>query len=76
MIITREMREEKENSCLAPYGIRSKDSKGRKYPDSTPIYRTAFSVTGIEFCTQPLFAGWNTKHKYSSTQKAIITAPD
>ncbi len=42
MIITREMREEKENSCLAPYGIRSKDSKGRKYPDSTPIYRTAF----------------------------------
>lgn len=36
------MREEKENSCLAPYGIRSKDSKGRKYPDSTPIYRTAF----------------------------------
>ncbi len=42
MIITREIREEKENSCLAPYGIRSKDSKGRKYPDSTPIYRTAF----------------------------------
>lgn len=42
MVITREMREEMENLCLAPYGIRSKNSKGREYPDSTPIYRTAF----------------------------------
>jgi dGTPase len=42
MVITREMREEKEDLCLAPYGIRSKDSKGRQYLDSTPIYRTAF----------------------------------
>lgn len=42
MVITREMREEMENICLAPYGIRSKDSKGREHPDSTPIYRTAF----------------------------------
>ncbi len=42
MVITREMREEKEDLCLAPYGIRSRDSKGRKHPDSTPKYRTAF----------------------------------
>ncbi len=42
MVITREKREETEALCLAPYGIRSKDSKGREYPDSTPIYRTAF----------------------------------
>jgi len=42
MVITREMREEMENLCLAPCGIRSKNSKGREYPDSTPIYRTAF----------------------------------
>lgn len=42
MVITREEREEKENLCLAPYGIRSRDSKGREHPDSTPIYRTAF----------------------------------
>ena len=41
-IITREKREEMEYLCLAPYGIRSKDSKGREHPDSTPIYRTAF----------------------------------
>lgn len=42
MSIKREKREEQEGLCLAPYGIRSKDSKGRKYPDSRPIYRTAF----------------------------------
>ncbi len=42
MSIKREKREELEDYCLAPYGIRSKDSKGRKYPDDKPIYRTAF----------------------------------
>ncbi len=42
MLIKREKREEQEGLCLAPYGIRSQDSKGRKYPDSKPIYRTAF----------------------------------
>lgn len=42
MVIKRENREEKEGLYLAPYGIHSKDSKGREYPDSTPIYRTAF----------------------------------
>ena len=42
MLIKREKREEQEEHCLAPYGIRSKDSKGRKYPDTTPVYRTAF----------------------------------
>ena len=42
MSITREQREEQEDYCLAPYGIRSKDSKGRAYPDSEPVYRTAF----------------------------------
>jgi len=42
MSIKREKREEQEGFCLAPYGIRSADSKGRKYPDSKLIYRTAF----------------------------------
>jgi dGTPase len=34
--------EEIENSSLAPYGMRSKDSKGRAYEDHEPDYRTAF----------------------------------
>jgi dGTPase len=42
MAITRQQREEQEDYCLAPYGIRSKDSKGRAYPDTKPTYRTAF----------------------------------
>ena len=42
MLIKRDKREEQEEGCIAPYGIRSKDSKGREYPDSTPVYRTAF----------------------------------
>jgi dGTPase len=42
MAITREKQEEQEDYCLAPYGIRSKDSKGRAYPDPEPKYRTAF----------------------------------
>lgn len=42
MAITREQREAQEDYCLAPYGIRSRDTKGRAYPDSPPIYRTAF----------------------------------
>jgi dGTPase len=42
MSIKREKREEQEAQCLAPYGIRSVDSKGREYPDTIPVYRTAF----------------------------------
>ena len=42
MAIKREQREEQEDYCLAPYGIRSKESKGRAYPDPEPMYRTAF----------------------------------
>ena len=42
MSINRQKREEQEDYCLAPYGIRSSESKGREYPDKKPIYRTAF----------------------------------
>ncbi len=42
MLINRQKLEEQEDKNLAPYGIRSKDSKGREYPDEKPKYRTAF----------------------------------
>ncbi len=42
MSYTRQQREEQEDYCLAPFGIRSKDSKGREHPDVKPVYRTAF----------------------------------
>jgi len=41
-MITREQLETFENQALAPYGIRSKDSKGRAYTENEPIYRTSF----------------------------------
>ncbi len=39
---TRQELEENENRSLAPYGVRSKDSKGRAYLDEEPDYRTSF----------------------------------
>ncbi|MDY6868365.1 MAG: deoxyguanosinetriphosphate triphosphohydrolase [Chloroflexota bacterium] len=42
MIYTRQQLEELEDQFLAPYAIRSKDSKGRKHPEDEPDYRTVF----------------------------------
>jgi dGTPase len=42
MFFTRQQLEEIEDKSLAPYGMRSKDSKGRAYLDNEPEYRTAF----------------------------------
>jgi len=42
MIFTRQQLEEIEDQFLAPYGIRSKDSKGRSHPEDEPDYRTVF----------------------------------
>jgi len=42
MFFTRQQLEEIEDKSLAPYGTRSKDSKGRAYLDNEPEYRTAF----------------------------------
>ena len=42
MIFTRQQLEELEDQALAPYAIHSKDSKGRKYPEEEPDFRTLF----------------------------------
>ncbi|HWQ46695.1 MAG TPA: deoxyguanosinetriphosphate triphosphohydrolase [Longilinea sp.] len=42
MIFTRELLEKTEQKTLAPYGIHSKDSKGRAVPEDEPEYRTCF----------------------------------
>jgi len=42
MFYTRQQLEEIEDKSLAPYGMRSKDSKGRAYLDNEPDYRTSF----------------------------------
>ena len=42
MYFSRQELEEIEDRTLAPYGMRSKDSRGRAYLDAEPDYRTAF----------------------------------
>ncbi len=41
-VYTLEMLEEVEDKILAPYGVHSKNSKGRLFPDNEPGYRTKF----------------------------------
>jgi dGTPase len=42
MILTRAELDAFEDRMLAPYGLRSKNSRGRQYPDDEPEYRTSF----------------------------------
>ncbi len=42
MYINRNQLENNEDQTLAPYGMRSKYSRGRVYPEKEPEYRTAF----------------------------------
>ncbi len=42
MFIARQQLEADEARRLAPYGMKARDSRGRKYPDAEPEYRTAF----------------------------------
>jgi len=42
MYFDRQKLEELEDKALAPYGVRSRESKGRAYLDEEPDYRTAF----------------------------------
>ncbi|HTO99828.1 MAG TPA: deoxyguanosinetriphosphate triphosphohydrolase [Anaerolineales bacterium] len=42
MYFDRQKLEEIEDQSLAPYGVRSKDTKGRAYLDDEPEYRTSF----------------------------------
>lgn len=41
-VITREELEARERDCLAPYGMRSSESRGRVYPEDEHAYRTAY----------------------------------
>ena len=42
MIFTREKLEDIEGLSLAPYSIRSRNSRGRRFPEDEPEYRTRF----------------------------------
>ena len=42
MLYTRQVLESIEDSALAPYGFRSRDSRGRAFPQEGARYRTCF----------------------------------
>ena len=42
MLFTRSHLEELEDRILAPYGMHSKNTKGRYYPEDEPEYRTIY----------------------------------
>ncbi len=42
MFVTREQLENQEAERLAPYGMKVRESRGRKYPDEEHPYRTAY----------------------------------
>jgi dGTPase len=42
LLYLRTIREEIEDDILAPYALRSQNSRGREYPEEEPLYRTAF----------------------------------
>jgi dGTPase len=42
MLFTREKLEQIEDQALAPYGMRSKNSRGRRFPEDEALYRTRF----------------------------------
>jgi dGTPase len=42
MLYTREILEQREDQMLAPYGFRSRASRGRAHPEDEPLYRTRF----------------------------------
>jgi len=42
MVYNREKLEANEDDTLAPYGIRSSQTRGRHFPDHEPSYRTSF----------------------------------
>jgi dGTPase len=71
MIFSRQKLEELEDITLAPYGIRSKSSKGREYPDDERAYRTAFQRDRDRVLHTTAFR--RLKHK---TQVFIVTEGD
>ena len=75
MLYTREHLEKLEEHSLAPYALRSRESRGRVYPDHEPAYRTAFQRDRDRIIHTPLSAAWSTRPRSLSSRKATTIAP-
>ena len=70
-MLTRERIEELETHSLAPFGHRSRDSRGREFPEDEPKYRTAFQRDRDRILHTPAFRRLEYK-----TQVFVITEGD
>ena len=75
MYFTRKRLEELENIALAPYGMRSANSKGRAYLDSEPEYRTAFQRDRDRILHTTAFRRLEYKTQVFINYEAITSAP-
>jgi len=74
MLFTRHQLEELEDQLLAPYAIRSRDSKGRHILRTNPIIAPSSSAIETASFIRLPFDAWNTRLRFLSTMRAIITA--
>jgi dGTPase len=65
MIFNRQQLEALEDQHLAPYGCRSKYSKGRAFPEDEPEHRTAFQRDRDRILHTTAFAAWSTRRRFS-----------
>lgn len=74
MIYTRQQLEDIEDQTLAPYAIRSKNSRGRKFPEEEADFRTRFQRDRDRILHTTAFRRLEYKPRFLSSMKAIITA--
>ena len=75
MIYTRQQLEEFEDRNLAPYAIRSKDSRGRKFPEEEADFRTRYQRDRDRILHTTAFRRLEYKTQVFIIMRAIITAP-
>lgn len=71
---TRQELEQIEHQILAPYAQFSGDTRGRKFKEAPPVWRTQYQRDRDRVIHSRAFAGWNTRPRFSSTVPATICA--
>lgn len=76
MILKREALEERERQMLAPYGLKSADSRGRMYLERESATRTAFERDRDRILHTTAFRRLEYKTQVFVFYEGIITARD
>ena len=65
---------DREDEVLAPYAMRTRQSRGRAIPRSRTPFAPSISATATASSTPPPFAGSCTRRRCSSPRPTTITA--